>query len=216
MPPEHHQREHHTMNRQIIPSMILSVLIVCFFSVLLHDRDKPRSGLKREPEPASSPDWASQAAGTAVNSPPAADPRPAEKEPARPQLQPHVPVQSAPVPPPVRPEQPARRDPLPSPTRSEPVATIPLETAPRDDARRSSPASPAQPPTTHQAPSPAVATRPRSAFTTVQQGETLEDVAIRVYGSSDQVDLLWRANRDLLRQKDSPLHAGAVLRTPEE
>ena len=31
------------MNRQVIPSMILSVLIVCFFSVLLYDRDKRQS-----------------------------------------------------------------------------------------------------------------------------------------------------------------------------
>ena len=29
------------MNRQVIPSMILSVLIVCFFSVLLYEREKP-------------------------------------------------------------------------------------------------------------------------------------------------------------------------------
>ena len=29
------------MNRQIIPSMILSVLIVCFFSIVLYERDKP-------------------------------------------------------------------------------------------------------------------------------------------------------------------------------
>jgi nucleoid-associated protein YgaU len=50
----------------------------------------------------------------------------------------------------------------------------------------------------------------------VKNGETLEDVAIRVYGSTDQVDLLWRANRDLLPRKNSPLNAGAVLRTPAE
>ena len=29
------------MNRQVIPSMILSVLIVCFFSVLLYESEKP-------------------------------------------------------------------------------------------------------------------------------------------------------------------------------
>ena len=50
----------------------------------------------------------------------------------------------------------------------------------------------------------------------MKQGESLEDVAIRVYGSSDPVDTLWRANRDLLPHRDSPLSAGAVLRTPGE
>ena len=50
----------------------------------------------------------------------------------------------------------------------------------------------------------------------MKQGETLEDVSIRVYGSSDQVETLWRANRDLLPHRNSPLNAGAVLRTPAE
>jgi nucleoid-associated protein YgaU len=57
---------------------------------------------------------------------------------------------------------------------------------------------------------------PRSSFTTVQKGETLQDVAVRVYGSSDQLELLWSSNRDLLPRKDSPLRPGSVLRTPEE
>lgn len=56
----------------------------------------------------------------------------------------------------------------------------------------------------------------RSAFTTVEDGETLEDVARRVYGSVDQAELLWRVNRDLLPRRSSPLAAGSVLRTPEE
>ncbi len=57
---------------------------------------------------------------------------------------------------------------------------------------------------------------PRSAFTVVRKDETLRDVAVRVYGSADQLDSLWRANRDLLPRADSPLPAGSVLRTPEE
>jgi hypothetical protein len=32
------------MNRQVVPSMILSVLIVCFFSILLHESDEPLAG----------------------------------------------------------------------------------------------------------------------------------------------------------------------------
>src|SRR5271166_4552350 len=39
--PTNHHPEPTTMNRQIIPSMILSVLIVCFFSIVLYERDKP-------------------------------------------------------------------------------------------------------------------------------------------------------------------------------
>ncbi len=57
---------------------------------------------------------------------------------------------------------------------------------------------------------------PRSAFTTTRDGESLDDVAVRVYGSADKADTLWRANRDLLPHRDSPLSAGAVLRTPAE
>jgi hypothetical protein len=59
-------------------------------------------------------------------------------------------------------------------------------------------------------------TGPRSAFTAVKDGESLDDVAIRVYGTSDRADSLWRANRDLLPQRTSPIPAGAVLRTPGE
>ena len=57
---------------------------------------------------------------------------------------------------------------------------------------------------------------PRSSFTTARDGESLDDVAVRVYGSADQVDALWRANRDLLLRRDSPLKAGDMLRTPAE
>lgn len=56
--------------------------------------------------------------------------------------------------------------------------------------------------------------RPRGAFTHSREKESLVDVAIRVYGTADQVDLLWRANRDSLRTPDSPLDAGTLLRTP--
>ena len=38
----------------------------------------------------------------------------------------------------------------------------------------------------------------RSLLTTVKEGETLEDVTIRVYGSSELLDMLWRANRNIL------------------
>ena len=40
------------------------------------------------------------------------------------------------------------------------------------------------------------------------------DVALRVYGTADDVDALWRANRDALPRPDSPLSPGTLLRTP--
>ncbi len=59
-----------------------------------------------------------------------------------------------------------------------------------------------------------IARTPEAPFTMVEEGETLADVAARVYGSSDEVEALWRANRDLLKAVDQPLRPGAVLRTP--
>jgi hypothetical protein len=55
---------------------------------------------------------------------------------------------------------------------------------------------------------------PGSAFTIVLGKETLPDVARRIYGSGELADSLWRANRDALSRRDSPLSAGMVLRTP--
>lgn len=55
---------------------------------------------------------------------------------------------------------------------------------------------------------------PRGAFARVDVGETLADVARRVYGSPGKVDQLWRANRDQLSSPEAPLSAGMLLRTP--
>ena len=51
------------MNRQVIPSMILSVLIVCFFSIVLYERDKPGAVARPsggDPAPAATSASASQ------------------------------------------------------------------------------------------------------------------------------------------------------------
>ena len=56
--------------------------------------------------------------------------------------------------------------------------------------------------------------RPGSAFITSLPGETLADLAARVYGSADAVEVLWRANRDQLEAPDSPIRPGSLLRTP--
>lgn len=57
--------------------------------------------------------------------------------------------------------------------------------------------------------------RPESAFATVQAGETLADLAARVYGSADLASVLFQANRDQLERLDDHLAPGTVLRTPE-
>ena len=63
-----------------------------------------------------------------------------------------------------------------------------------------------------------VRTAPRSqplrGFATVSAGESLADVAQRVYGSADAVHKLWRANRDQLPDQATPPRTGMILRTP--
>jgi hypothetical protein len=56
--------------------------------------------------------------------------------------------------------------------------------------------------------------RPAGAFTDVVEGETLADVARRVYGSADAAQALWLANRDRVDRPDISLHSGVLLRTP--
>ncbi len=55
---------------------------------------------------------------------------------------------------------------------------------------------------------------PKGAFTHTRAGETLTDVARRVYGTADQTKPLWLANRDVLDRIDGPLRPGTLLRTP--
>jgi nucleoid-associated protein YgaU len=52
------------------------------------------------------------------------------------------------------------------------------------------------------------------AFTEAYEGETLRDVASRVYGSPEEDEALWRLNRDLIGRRDDALSAGTLLRTP--
>jgi nucleoid-associated protein YgaU len=64
------------------------------------------------------------------------------------------------------------------------------------------------------APTRVVPDEPRGAFTRVRDGETLSDVAHRIYGGGDAVKTLWLANRDRLDRVDAPLAPGSILRTP--
>jgi nucleoid-associated protein YgaU len=58
------------------------------------------------------------------------------------------------------------------------------------------------------------ARRPSGAFTRVAAGESLAEVALRVYGTAEAARTIWQANRDQLDRPDAPLGAGTVLRTP--
>jgi hypothetical protein len=42
----------------------------------------------------------------------------------------------------------------------------------------------------------------------------MADVARRVYGSTDDMEALWRANRDIPKDPGSPLAPGSVVHTP--
>lgn len=53
-----------------------------------------------------------------------------------------------------------------------------------------------------------------SPFARVRAGETLNDVARRVYGDPAAAALLWEANRDQLTRREGSLPAGTLLRTP--
>jgi nucleoid-associated protein YgaU len=54
----------------------------------------------------------------------------------------------------------------------------------------------------------------RAPFTVVGSGETMADVARRVYGNADDLESLWRANRDVVSGSGAPLSPGMVLHTP--
>jgi hypothetical protein len=55
---------------------------------------------------------------------------------------------------------------------------------------------------------------PHQGFTHTLEGETMRDVAIRVYGSSDETESLWMLNRDLIQRGEGALPTGTLLRTP--
>ena len=55
---------------------------------------------------------------------------------------------------------------------------------------------------------------PSSAFTYAMPGESLADIAVRVYGSPDSARKLWMANRDIIDSPDATPCGGTLLRTP--
>jgi hypothetical protein len=218
------------MNRQVVPSMILSVLIVGFFGVLLFERDPPHAGARTRRVAAKKKTVATNSPAAAAveerETPAHVTNPPVNPKPERAQVaaEPSIsdgrvisrvgasdaPSQAAPKS--ISTAQPSE----PSKPPAAAVSQKPSAAADQDVTRAVDTDGGQHPATASHSPARTAQPEPRSAFTVVQRGETLRDVAVRVYGSADPLDSLWRANRDLLPRKDSPLIAGSVLRTPQE
>ena len=63
-------------------------------------------------------------------------------------------------------------------------------------------------------PVPRAPSAKRGAFARAEEGETLGDIALRIYGTAEKAEALWKANRDQLPSQDAALTAGMLLRTP--
>jgi hypothetical protein len=200
------------MSRQVGPSIVFSVLIVCFFAVALFQHDPPTAANGQA------------AAGDAI-----LGPRPPAEGPAK--APPSGPIESARRRANLSPRF-ARSAPRgnASVSPAAPISTVDLKgrsaaalaertslSPPEKGATRTSrPRARSTAPAADTATTePAETASRRSAFTIAQSAETIEDVALRVYGTTVEADALWRANRDALPRRDSPLVAGMLLRTPQ-
>jgi hypothetical protein len=179
------------MNEQAGPACALSVLIVGFFAVLLHDKE--RSSSRQEPSPPP----------IARDAPKPRDPEPVTpSSPSTPRLETNL-VAPAPKNPSLESLTPRAELAGTSGDRKLPGSVHRIEGLEGSGGRRE--------------PLPNSPTRtagPRGDFTVVEPGETLADVAERVYGSDRAAESLWKANRDQLASIESPLPKGTLLRTP--
>jgi hypothetical protein len=202
------------MSRQAGPSIVLSVLIVCFFAVALFQRDLPRTQSARRRSPARE--------AVARTAPP--DTSPTRSAPHAAPVAASSARQGATASRPERDSICARpiRSPAPAPDsrlldrrldRSKDHSSNRLgkqiHNAPARASSRMLPASSAGVQRTTE---PTRSARP--AFTSALESETLEDVSSRVYGTPEYGDVIWRANRDTLPKRNSPLSTGMLLRTP--
>jgi len=183
------------MTRQVVPSIVLSVLIVCFFAVALFQPDPPRPGQggRRSlagggtARPGSASPAAERSSGARTKAAPAQPPNPARGAIHRAARASGVGASGSPA---TSPGAVAGR---PSPPPASYGATTTAATNGESNATDSG---------------------RRGSFTVVKAGETLGDVALRVYGTTGEAGFLWRANRDALERRDSPLTVGMLLRTP--
>ncbi len=177
------------MNEHAGPASALSVLIVGVFAVLLHDR---------QPPPKASPPLPNKQVivNDLIRQP---------KSPTTPDVSSSRPAKVSATEKPVVRAAEVRKP-------AEPV-TPPTSTA-RVEKRPDTQGSATPRPSVSTEPPKSVATSPRGPFTVVQAGETLVEVARRIYGTTDAAETLWRANRDQVAMIDSPLTRGTLLRTP--
>ena len=213
------------MSRQAGPSIVLSVLIVCFFAVALFQRDLPRSHASRARSAArDSVGRISPGRLPALGRAPSGQSetgKQANRLPARREFS-SLPggrsatdgknrVASG------EPDQRegGLRQPVTEATRQRGSGSPPGQSQ-QASVRSSRLRHPSVPASVASSTSQKVASArgPRSAFTVVEPSETIEDVSSRVYGTTKEADSLWRANRDTLPQRDSPLSTGMLLRTP--
>ncbi len=177
------------MNEHAGASCALSALIVGIFAILLHDKDRPPPA--PTPRPPSAP--TTETAGP---------PRKARGAEVRRET-----ALIAPPPSRKRPELgPASR----TPPRASTPKLFPPSIVRRSSARREAPKAEVKSGVEKKAGTSGI----RGLFTVVESGESLADVAVRVYGSASGVESLWKANRDQLARPDTPLARGTLLRTP--
>jgi len=213
------------MNQRVGPSLVYSVLIVCFFAVALFQPDAPR-GVRGKPR--SGHGDAVATTGLAPR-PDSTDARRAALERTdrleRQMIQPAI---SSPA----RVKANAGRASSPSSLASAETEKATQNRAGRSPnpsplstqgppSRRSSATSLAGTPGRVRAPASirntslrTIAREPDGPFTVARVDETIEDIALRVYGTSDCAGSLWRANRDSLKSPDSRISPGMLLRTP--
>lgn len=173
------------MNEHAGPACALSGLIVAVFAVLLHDHSPPPTAPKPTARNAPAP--------APVASPPA-------EGPSKPDAPAAIPRAGSPAVAASPPSRPAAEKARPAVALRDVKAEAPK--AQSEPARAKAPARRSKPPI------------PRPSFAVVEGGETLADVAARIYGSRDEAEALWKANRDQVERIDSPLARGTLLRTP--
>lgn len=181
------------MTRHLGVNVFFSVLIVIFFAVILYQPEEPladaHASAVKPAESESEPPSPASASPVAEATPLPAAPRPTEEAPQAPPVVHTIPTSHRPA---VAQAETSSSQSKPSrPARAVPRASKPTKPRPRGSVSTS-----------------------RTPFIQAGAGETLDDVALRVFGSSDAARALWMANRDILPDRDSPLSAGMVLRTP--
>jgi len=119
----------------------------------------------------------------------------------------------APVIPPVTPEtEPAPAAPSPAPVIPEVSAPVPAPTAAPEPAPIAVPAPVVTPPAAEK-PAPQDKDRPKERFHTVAPGETLSQISEMYYGQSKHWNVIYEANRNVIKDKDI-LIPGKKLRIP--